>query len=187
MDPGDRVILNVGRLRSQKGQETLLEALPRVVGEVPPARLVLVGEGPDRQTLEHHIESLGLGKSVILAGQRDDIPDLLALAEVFAFPSRFEGHPGALVEAMLAACPIVASDLAVHRETLVAGETALLTPVGDSTALAEALLHLLHRPQEAKKLGAAARATATVRFDVRDIARRHEELYEKLLQRGGSR
>lgn len=182
--PEARVLLHVGRLREQKGQEVLLEALPRILGEIPSARLVLAGEGPTRRMLEQRIEALGLSGRVILAGQRDDVPVLLALAEVFAFPSRHEGHPGALVEAMLAGCPIVASDLPVHRETVEDGESALLTPVGDAAALAGAVLHLLHRPDEARALGRAAQATARARFDVRDIARRHEELYEELLQRG---
>jgi glycosyltransferase involved in cell wall biosynthesis len=190
--PEDRVILHVGRLRAQKGQETLLAALPRVLDEISSARLVLVGEGPERATLERWIEASGLEDRAVLTGRRDDVPALLGLAEVFAFPSHHEGHPGALVEAMLAGCPIVASDLPVHRETLEAREigdslprTGLLVPPGDPAAFAGGLLRLLDGPEEARSLAEAARRCARARFDIRDIARQHEDLYWRLLPRRG--
>ena len=189
--PEDRVVLHVGRLRAQKGQETLLAAFPRILREVPNARLVLVGEGPERSALAHRIGTSGLEDRVILSGQRDDVPALLGLADVFAFPSHHEGHPGALVEAMLAGRPIVASDLPVHRETLEARTIGasrqalgLLVAAGDPAALAEAILRLLQRPGEARSMGDQARTSARLRFDIRDVARRHENLYQRLLQEG---
>lgn len=182
-----RVILQVGRLRPQKGHLGLLEALHRLLVVVPSVRLVLAGEGPSRSAIEQRIEALGLQERVLLLGHRDDVPALLAMAEIFAFPSSHEGHPGALVEAMLAGCPIVASDLPVHRETLQDGESGLLTPVGDAEALAGVLADLLHDPERAREMGENARRTARTRFDIRHIVHQHEDLYTELCARTGAR
>jgi glycosyltransferase involved in cell wall biosynthesis len=143
------IILNLGRLVPSKGQAELIEAFRRVVAVFPEARLLIAGEGPYHEKLRQVISAARLTDVVQLLGRRDDIPDLLALSSVFAFPSHHEGHPGAVVEAMFAGKPIVASDIAVHHETLSPLGGGQLTPVGRPDLLAEALLALLQDRESA--------------------------------------
>ncbi len=179
---GGPVFLSVGRLLESKGQDDLLHAFKTVHARQLEAHLLLAGEGPYRPELERLRRELGLEDCVHLLGQREDIPALLAAADVFVFPSHFEGHSGALVEAMLAQKPIVASDIPENRESVEHRVTALLVPPRHPEALAEAMVKLLEQPEEAKQLAAQAREVALERFDVRRIAEQHEELYRSVLE-----
>ncbi|MFN2468621.1 MAG: glycosyltransferase [Gaiellaceae bacterium] len=155
---------NVARLAEQKGQRYLLEAAARVVGRRPDVRFVLVGEGELRPALETQARSLGLGDRVLFAGARDDVPDLLASFDVFAFPSLFEGLCVAVIEAQAAGVPVVATPVGGIRETVVDGETGILVPPRDAEALAAAILRLLERPEEGRRLAAEARRRVRERF-----------------------
>jgi glycosyltransferase involved in cell wall biosynthesis len=176
------VLLNVARLIERKGQADLIQAMSAVLEVVPNARLLIAGDGAYRRTLENLISELGLSESVQLLGTREDIPHLLHLADCFVFPSHYEGHGGALVEAMMAGCPIVAADTPVHREAVTHQESGLLVPVGDSAAIAEGILRLLQRPTGAKEMGERARRVAMERFHIDHIAAQHEALYERVLR-----
>jgi glycosyltransferase involved in cell wall biosynthesis len=179
---GTAVILNVARLRELKGQSELVCSVPAVEREVPGTRLVIAGEGPFRVTLEALIDRLGLHGTVRLLGYREDVPTLLSAADVFAFPSHFEGHPGSLLEAMFSGKPIVASDTPEHRETVEHGRTALLVPAGDTERLATAIVWMLKHSEEAKVMGERARQVALERFSIEEAARRYEEIYTELLE-----
>ena len=178
--PEQPVLLNTARLLARKGQRELVEAMPAVLRELPGARLLIAGEGPERQALEARIEQLGLGGSVTLLGPREDIPELLAAADLFIFPSHYEGHGGALVEAMLAGLPLVVADTPVHRESIEPGVSGILVPMADPQALARAAVDLLLNPDRARALGRHARAEALERFDLGRIAASHEELYHRI-------
>lgn len=182
VDPETATILNVSRLIRRKGQTELIRALPFVQQVFPSVRLLIAGKGYYRADLEALIGELGLREIVHLLGVRDDIPTLLHLANVFVFPSHYEGHPGSLIEAMLAARPIVAADTPVHRETIIDGETGLLVPVGNPEALAQGMIWMLQHPTEAKQMGERARQTALDRFDIEQISAQYEEIYSKVLQ-----
>jgi glycosyltransferase involved in cell wall biosynthesis len=182
LDSGGPIIVNVARLLEGKGQADLIQAMPAVLEAVPQAKLLIAGEGPFRGTLERLIGDLALNDAARLLGQRDDIPTLLHLADVFAFPSHYEGYPGAMVEAMMAGCPIVASDIPVHREALVPGETGLLVTLKNPTAIAEGIISTLRDPTTARRMGERARLEATERFHIDRIAPQHEELYERVLR-----
>ena len=123
---------------------------------MPETVLLLAGEGPERDNIDQQIHRMGLEGQVRLLGRRDDIPQLLALADVFVFPSHYEGHPGAVIEAMFAGKPIVASDTPVHRETISDGESGLLVPLRSPAPLAEAMLILLRDRELAGRLGNAS-------------------------------
>src|SRR5262249_3721845 len=101
--------------------------------------------------------ALGIADGVLFAGARDDVPELLASFDVFAFPSRFEGLCLAVIEAQAAGVPVVATPVGGIRETVVDGETGVLVPVDDAAALAEAILRLLGDPQERRRLSEEAR------------------------------
>ena len=131
------IVLNVARQEPQKGQAHLVDAFARLVEAHPNARLLIAGaEGSSTPVLEARVRAHGLGGRVRLLGHRDDVGDLLAAADVFAFPSVFEGLGAALIEAMALGVPIVASDLPAVREVTAGGDVALLVPAGDPDTLA---------------------------------------------------
>jgi glycosyltransferase involved in cell wall biosynthesis len=179
---GCPVFLNVGRLLESKGQADLLQAFPLVLKRRPDAHLVIAGEGGFRTELNQLRDALGLQERVHLLGRRPDVPSLLAAADVFVFPSHFEGHSGALLEAMFAQKPIVATDIPENQESVEHGRTALLVPSGEPAVLAKAMLQMLDEPHEAERLAATAREIALERFDIKRIAEQHEELYRSVLK-----
>jgi glycosyltransferase involved in cell wall biosynthesis len=180
---GARVVINVGRLVDSKGHAELIEAFAHVIKTEPDAVLLLAGDGPEQSQIEAHIRRLGLGASVQLLGSRSDIPELLAMSDVFAFPSHYEGHPGAVVEAMFAGVPMVLSDIPVHRETVEQGASALLVPLHEPAPLAAAIVSLLRDPARAAAIGTLAQQVALRHFTVERAARAYEALYSDLLMR----
>lgn len=176
-------IVNVGRLVDQKSQAVLIRALPEVLRQFPRAKLLIAGDGPLRGELEREVARLGLGRHVSLLGRRDDVPMILALADCFAFPSIYEGLPGAVVEAMFAGRAIVAADIPVVREVIDAGCTGLLVPPKDFQALAEAIVSVAARPELAARLGRNAQRAALQRFEIRHIVREMEQLYAEVARR----
>jgi glycosyltransferase involved in cell wall biosynthesis len=180
-DPGGSLLVNVARLIPRKGQSELFQAIARLLPSNPSLHLLVAGDGWYRDALESRVRELKLEAHVHLLGMVHDVPALLQAADLFVFPSHYEGHPGALVEAMFAARPIVASDIPVHRECITPGESGLLVPLGDPTALAQAIVWMLDHPEEAREMGRQARAVALERFHIDRIAAQHEELYARVL------
>ncbi|MEZ4866326.1 MAG: glycosyltransferase [Caldilineaceae bacterium] len=179
----EHVFLNVGRFVLQKGQIDLVRALSLVITEIPNCKMLFAGEGLYRSSLEDEVKKLQLTEVVMFLGLRNDIADLLQLCNLFIFPSYIEGHPGALVEAMFAACPIIASDIPVHRETIRDGHTGILVPSSDPAALTKAIIWMLQHPHEAQQMGKRAQADALQRFHIDQIVAQHESLYADLLQK----
>jgi glycosyltransferase involved in cell wall biosynthesis len=175
---GAPVVLSVGRLVDSKGQAELIEAFERVAAAVPDAALLIAGDGPERANLEDLARSRGIAERVRLLGTRSDIPELLALASVFAFPSHYEGHPGAVVEAMFAGRAIVLADNPVHRETIEHGRTGIIVPVHRPEELAAGITALLLEPRRAAELGTHARNEGLQRFDIAQAAAEHDALYD---------
>jgi glycosyltransferase involved in cell wall biosynthesis len=174
------VVGTVGRLVERKGQFDLLRAWALVRESHPDAHLVVVGYGPEREALEALASELGVTASVRFTGARDDIPAVLDLLDVFAFPSHWEGHPGALLEAMAAGLPIVASDISGNDELVVDHETGLLVPPRDPPALARGINTLLSDDERARTLGEAARTEAYDRFTLTAMVDRFERVYDSV-------
>lgn len=164
---------NVARLAEQKGQRYLLEAL----AELPGVRAAIVGEGELREELERRARDLDVAERVIFTGARDDVPDLLASFDVFAFPSLFEGLCLAVIEAQAAGVPVVATPVGGIRETVVDGETGLVVPVGDARSLAAGIRRLLDDRPEAARLAEEAKRRVFERFSERRMVERTLELY----------
>jgi glycosyltransferase involved in cell wall biosynthesis len=162
---GERVVLAVGRLSREKAQADLLRAFARLARESAGARarLVLVGEGPERAALEELAAELGLGGRVVFAGQTSDVAPFYAAADLFALPSHSEGSPYALLEAMAAGVPVVATRVGGVPEIVSDGESALVVAPRDEQALAGALSRLLSDESLARALAAAASARAATR------------------------
>jgi glycosyltransferase involved in cell wall biosynthesis len=169
---------SLGRLDRQKGYDVLLHAL----SALPDAALVLVGDGPERWALEALASSLGLDERVCFAGWQAEPRRYLTTFDVLALPSRFEGFPLAVVEAMLAELPVVASAVGSVPEAVREGETGLLVPPDDPARLAAALRGLLAEPPLRLRLGEQARALALERFTAAAMARAFEKLYEEILR-----
>jgi glycosyltransferase involved in cell wall biosynthesis len=150
------VVLGVGKLKVQKGFRTLIRAFARVRA-ARPARLVILGEGARRRALEALVDELGLREDAALPGWVDNPWAWMARASVFALSSRWEGLPGALIEAMACGCPVVATDCpSGPAEILAGGAYGPLVPVGDADALAAAILALLDAPPDPARLRARA-------------------------------
>ena len=151
------VLISVGRLVYAKAHEVIVASMPAVLKEFPNAKLEIYGEGVLRADLQAQIESLGLANSVKLAGQSDNVARHLANADVFILSSRSEGLPIALLEAMSAGLPCIATEVEGVDEVLVEGKHGLTVPVENPDALAQAILQLLRDPQARSRMGAAAR------------------------------
>ena len=169
---------SVGRLDRQKGYDVLLHAL----ADLPEAALVLVGDGPEREPLEALAQDLGLQDRVRFAGWQAEPRRHLTTFDVFALPSRFEGFPLAIVEAMLAELPVVATAVGSVSEAVRGDETGLVVPPDDPAALAAALRRLLADPPLRLRLGEAVRRLALERFTAAAMARSFERLYEEILR-----
>jgi L-malate glycosyltransferase len=175
------VIGHVGRLHPDKGQMLLVEAAPRILGALPKARIVLVGEGPQRGELEARIRALGVGERIDLLGDRRDVPDLLAGMDLLVLPSASEGFANAALEGSSSGLPVVASDAGGNPEIIEDGVTGRVFPVGDAAGLAECVIALLSDPEVARKAGEAGRRRVERTFPLEEMVRRHEGLYERLL------
>ena len=171
------VVGAVGRLDRQKG----LDVLVRAVAELPDVQLVLVGDGPERTALEQLGRDLGLGTRLHITGWVEDPRSWLAGLDVMALPSRFEGLPLVLLEAMHAGLPVVATGVGSIPDALIDRETGLLVPPDDAAALREALRALLADTAQRCSMGAAARERARHRFTTRVMAASYEKVYDEIL------
>lgn len=179
MAEGELLCVAVGNLYPVKGHMVLLQALAalqRTAHDVP-WRLAIAGRGEEEARLRAFADAHGMGDRVHLLGFRSDIPDVLAAADLFVMPSRSEGLPLALVEAMAASLPIVASDVGGIPEVVTSGEEALLVPPDDPDALAAALHRLLCDHALRAALGEAARRRAWRDFSVSTMCDTYERLY----------
>ena len=171
------VVINVARQEPQKGQQVLVEAFAIVRERHPDALLALVGRsGRSTPGLDSRIAELGLEKSIHRLGVRTDVADLLSAADVFAFPSLYEGLGGAAVEALGSHIPIVASDIPALRE-LVGDDRGWLVAPGDARALACAILTVLENPGEALRRTRAARERFLMSYELDACASGMRELY----------
>jgi glycosyltransferase involved in cell wall biosynthesis len=173
-DPGRPVVGLVGRLVPEKGVDVFLRAAALVSAVVPQARFLVVGDGPLRPDLEHRAAVLGLAGAVTFTGYRSDAPRLLAGLDVLAVPSRSDGSPLVVCEAMAAGVPVVASRVGGLPDLVEDGGSGLLVRPGEAEDLARALVSLLLDPEAARRLGARGRRLAA--------GRSHERLVDRMTQ-----
>lgn len=182
-DDGRKVLVAVGRHEFQKGHRYLIEAMPAIRAELPEAVLLIVGRaGSVSNELSAAIERLGLGQSVHLLGHRQDVGDLLVAADVFIFPSLFEGFGGAMIEAMALGVPVVASDIPPLRE--VAGDgSVLFVPPASTEALAGGVIRILQDHGLAERLVGEARAVFQSRYTLAAVVNQMAQLYRQVAAR----
>jgi len=186
----DRVVGFVGRLVREKGVLELLEAMKLVARAVPDAKLLIVGDtlSSDRdkkakQAIARLVAQDGLASRVLFTGFAEGIPELMATMDIYVLPSHREGMPRSIIEAMASSKPVIATNIRGCREEVVPGLTGLLVPVGDSVALAEAIVSLLGNPELAHQMGIEGRRLACELFDERIVLDRQITAYAELTRK----
>ncbi len=176
------VLINVGRQEFQKGQAVLLSAFEQVAMERPNSVLLIAGRtGHASAELTRIVsESPRLQEQVRFLGHCDDVPDLLAAADLFVFPSHYEGLGGAVLEAMGLGLPIVASDLPAIREIVELGENAVLVEPGNSSKLASCISQLLNDKVRRDKYGRRSREIFLSRFTLEHVVDQMNNLYQSM-------
>ena len=180
--PEDAALIgNVAALVGHKDQATLVDAMARVVRDVPKAHLVIAGEGPLREPLERQTAALGLDGVVHLPGYRQDVPSLLRALDVFAMPSKEEGLGTSVLDAMACGVPVAATAGGGIPEMVHHEETGLLSPVGNADSLAAHLVRLLRNRDEAHRFAENARRLLEERFTVDRMVEGNLRVYEEVL------
>ena len=180
------VIGTVLRLETLKGPQCFIAAASRIAAEMSEARFVIVGDGSLRPSLERHHAVRRLGDRIQFLGERSDVAEILPTFSVFFLPSLVEGMSMALLEAMAAARPIVATRVGGNIELIQDGKTGLLVAPGDSDDMARSALRLLRAPNWAERLGQAAQTVVMEHHSADSMVQRLEGIYEDLLQRKSS-
>lgn len=178
------LVLAVGRLSKEKAHIDLLAAFSRLRESNPElkARLIIVGDGPERSRLETAADSFGCKGHVVFAGQVSDVWPFYSAADVFALPSHSEGSPNVLLEAMAAGIPIVASEVGGVPEMVEHNQSALLVPANDPPALAAAIARVLTDSDLARQLTANALALVATRYTPENYVRSLTEIYREVVK-----
>jgi glycosyltransferase involved in cell wall biosynthesis len=180
--PGRRpVLVSVGQLRDVKDPKTMIRALPLVRSRFEGATLKCAGDGPLRSELIRLADELGVGGSVELLGEVSDTRSVLAEADVFLMPSRSEGLPNALLEAMAAGVPAVVTEVGGMAEIVQHRKNGCKVPVGNHVRLAEEICFLLSNPAAAEAIGREARSLIERDFSLERMARQVEAVYREVL------
>jgi glycosyltransferase involved in cell wall biosynthesis len=172
VEPGEPLIVTVGRLEEQKGHRDLIAALAGVKGEGRVFNALWAGEGALRADLARELKGRALTDRVRLLGDRDDVPRLLAAADLFVLPSRFEGLSFALLEAMAKATPTIASDAVGNDAVIRHGENGMAFTAGDSAHLQQALLRALDDPAAMRRMADTAHEDVSSRFSRAEMIER---------------
>jgi glycosyltransferase involved in cell wall biosynthesis len=171
----------VGVLVPDKGQASLIRVLASLRSEFPEARLLLVGEGPDRHKLEQLAKKLGIADAVVFAGFVTGMEPVYAALDVFLFPSRFEGLGTSLLAAMSYAVPSVAFSTCAFGEIIEHGKSGLLAETGNETSLVNAAATLLRNPQIAQQIGQSGRTRIQQKFSAEKMVDEMIRVYQALV------
>jgi glycosyltransferase involved in cell wall biosynthesis len=178
---------NVARLEEQKGHEDLLAALAQVRGSIPDITVLLVGEGSRQGHLGALTREMGLQEVVRFLGTRRDIPRILRALDAFIMPSRWEGIPLTLLEAMGYGLPVISTRVGRAPEIIRDGENGRLAPAGDPGALAGAILELYREPGKREQWGDEARRTVRERYTLEHFMQQFAAIYLELYGKGRGR
>jgi len=175
---------NVARLEEQKGHEDLLAAVSKLRGEIPDLTVLLVEEGSRGAQLRTLAQELGLGQVVRFLGVRRDVPEILRALDVFVMPSRWEGIPLTLLEAMGCGLPVVSTRVGRAPEIIRDGANGRLTLAADPGALAQAILELYREPGKRKQWGEQARRTVQEKYTLEHFLEQFAAIYLELYENG---
>jgi len=179
---GCRTIAVVGRLHWQKGLDWLLSSMPRIFSSFPDARLLVVGHGPDQSRLTDLARELQVSDRVHFLGWREDVPRILAGSEMLILPSRWEGMPNVVLEAMATGLPVVATRAEGVCELLGQDEPAQFVDFGSAEQLFDRVTRVLSNPEWGRELGRRNRHRAGALFSLELMVERYQDLYTELLR-----
>jgi len=186
--PGSRRLIGmVGRLAPAKGGDVLVRAVPAVLAEFPDTIFVFVGGGHCREHWESLAVQLGVGRNVVFAGVRQDMPEVYASLDALVLPSFNEGLPMCVLEAMAAGRPVIATPVGSVDKLVLAGRTGLMVKQGDLTGLTRAILSLLREPARARELGENAQAHIAENFSADLMTCQYLKLYQEAVEARASR
>lgn len=178
--PQNYVIGNVGKLRKERGQRYLIEALPTALKAFPNLTLLLAGDGEERQALEKLAKDLGIKNNVMFLGNREDIPQILKTLDIFVNPSLIEGMSNALMEAMASKCAIIASNIPPNREAIENKKSGLLVLSKNPEKLASAVIYLLKKPNLRRTYSENAFQTVREKFSLQETIRELDDFFRLL-------
>ncbi len=186
-DPALWLVGTVGRMQTVKAQPLLAQAFVNALQQQPALRdtlrLVMVGDGPLRAECQAILQQAGVAHLAWLPGARDDVPEVMRGLDCFVLPSLAEGISNTILEAMACGLPVLATRVGASAELLLEGETGLLVPAGDVTALAHGLCQLVSDRAAAQTMGRAGLERITERFSLSAMVAAYQSVYERVLQR----
>jgi len=178
-----KVVGTIGRIDALKNHKLLLDMAKNVLDKSnnKDIKFLIVGEGPLRDELERHSQNLGIENKIVFTGERNDIPDLLQMMDVFVLTSNWEGLSNAIMEAMASSLPCVATDVGGNSELVLDGETGYIVSPNDPGAAAQKVLYLINDRLLAKEMGVKGRKRIEESFSAIKMIKNTEEVYDKLL------
>jgi glycosyltransferase involved in cell wall biosynthesis len=179
--PGARVVTFVGRLEPQKGLAWLLDAAGEWLARVPDCHLIVAGQGPDRDSLQRLAIQRGVADLVHWLGWRSDIPEILAASDLLVLPSRWEGMPNVVLQAMASQRPVLATEVEGVRELLGESSDVQIVPYGDTASLTEKLVRILSDRDLASRLGRENRTRAERLFSMDAMVAAYADLWQSIL------
>lgn len=174
----------VGTLNFQKGIQYLIQAMPQILQEYPKTKLLVVGEGVYKDRLKNLAQKMKLTKSIIFTGFIKDIEDEMRHFDIYVQPSLSESFGLAIVQAMSLGLPVVATNSGGIPEVVTTGKSGILVEAGNPKALAQAVLELIRNQSQAKKMGKLAAEEAKIKFNLKEMVKVTEEVYEKVAKTG---
>ncbi len=185
LNENDYIITVVGRLRSEKGHKYLFDALPAVIRRIPNIKLLVVGDGDLKEELLSQARKLKIENKVVFMGDREDVVELLSITDLFVMPSLWEGCPGAIMEAMAMKKPVLATGVAGTPEVVVDGETGVLVPSKNPSAISEKIIELLNDEEKRFELGRNGYERVKKEFIIEKMIEKYEEVYDHYSLRKG--
>jgi glycosyltransferase involved in cell wall biosynthesis len=174
--PTDRAVAIVAALRPEKNHAMLLEAIAQVRRKLPEAALLVVGEGPERSSIERRAKELGIADAVRMLGNRSDVPAVLATADVFALSSHMEANPVSILEALACEIPVVAPRVGSIPETVLENETGYLVDPGNAAMMAERIRSLLSDEPARERMGKSGRQLVANHWSLDKMVKGYEQL-----------
>jgi len=178
LDPDKAIVCTIARLVPVKGLETLIEAAAEVLKDVKEAQFLIVGDGLLKKQLESRVSQLNIDGAFVFTGFRNDIPEILSIVDVFVMPSLSEGLGNAILEAMAAGKPVVASNVGGISEAVLHNKTGFLVPPRDSYSLAEAIIRLLQSKQTRLRMGNEGKRHVMLNFNMKKMVSEYENFYD---------